>query len=170
MDTKNSVLLLRGRTKFLVSIDVINNNRIDAKYCQMAFRSVPTHLEGITIWNPWLNKSNANLEDSACTVRVLLFFPIWLKKGRSYEVYICNKLIFFDNQAMKIPLIWPVLVRWSSRLKYNLSRREAVGIRLDSLVFKACIMFLLEPNLWQTFCKIWFRWKRRLKKIYFVRK
>ena len=31
----------------------------------------PTH-----IWNPWSNKTDANLEDSACTVRVLLFFPI----------------------------------------------------------------------------------------------
>ena len=28
------------------------------------------------IWNPWSNKIDANLEDSACTVRVLLFFPI----------------------------------------------------------------------------------------------
>jgi hypothetical protein len=33
-------------------------------------------LGGITIWNLWSNKSYANLEDSACTVRVLLFFPI----------------------------------------------------------------------------------------------
>ena len=31
----------------------------------------PTH-----IWNPWSNETNANLEDSACTVRVLLFFPM----------------------------------------------------------------------------------------------
>ena len=30
----------------------------------------------ITIWNPWPNESDANLEDSACTVRVLLFFSI----------------------------------------------------------------------------------------------
>ena len=30
----------------------------------------PTH-----IWNPWSNETDTNLEDSACTVRVLLFFP-----------------------------------------------------------------------------------------------
>ena len=30
----------------------------------------------ITIWNPWSIESDANLEDSACTVRVLFFFPI----------------------------------------------------------------------------------------------
>ena len=29
------------------------------------------------IWNPWSNKTDAHLEVSACTVRVLLFFPIW---------------------------------------------------------------------------------------------
>ena len=33
-------------------------------------------LGGITICNPWSNESDANLEDSACTVLVLLFFPI----------------------------------------------------------------------------------------------
>ena len=42
----------------------------------MAFQSVPTHLGGITIWDPWSNKTDAKLEDSVCTVRVLLFFPI----------------------------------------------------------------------------------------------
>ena len=34
----------------------------------------------ITIWNPWSNRSDANLEDSACTVRVLFFFPIVVQK------------------------------------------------------------------------------------------
>ena len=28
------------------------------------------------IWNPWSNETDANLEDSVCRVRVLLFFPI----------------------------------------------------------------------------------------------
>ena len=49
-------------------IDIINNkaryNRIGEKYRQMAFRSVPTNS-----WNPCSNKT-------ACTVQVLLFFPI----------------------------------------------------------------------------------------------
>ena len=45
---------------------------IDAKYHLMRSNQFqPTH-----IWNPWSNKADANLEDSACTVRVLLFFPI----------------------------------------------------------------------------------------------
>ena len=37
----------------------------------------PTH-----IWNPWSNETDANLEDSACTVRVLLFFPMTEQKLR----------------------------------------------------------------------------------------
>ena len=37
-----------------------------------------TILGGITIWNPWSNKSDSDLEDSACTVQVLLFFSIEL--------------------------------------------------------------------------------------------
>ena len=36
-------------------------------------------LGGITIWNPWSNESDANLEVSACTVQVL-FFSILRKK------------------------------------------------------------------------------------------
>ena len=36
-----------------------------------SYQFQPTH-----IWNPWSNETDANLEDSACTVRVLLFFPI----------------------------------------------------------------------------------------------
>ena len=55
------------------SMDEINNNGINAKYHQMAFRSV---LGGITIWNLWSNGSDVNLEDSACTVRELKFFSI----------------------------------------------------------------------------------------------
>ena len=39
-------------------------------------QSVPTHLKEMTVWNPWSNKTDVNLEDSACTVRVLLFFPM----------------------------------------------------------------------------------------------
>ena len=41
----------------------------------MAFQSVPTsRLFGI-----WSNKTGANLEDSAFTLRVLLFFPMSAK-------------------------------------------------------------------------------------------
>ena len=47
------------------TIEIINNmarhNLIDAKYQQMAFRSVPTTL----LFGIWSNKSDANLENSA---------------------------------------------------------------------------------------------------------
>ena len=63
--------------------DKINNNRITAKYICTVSDGVPigsgtfaTILGGITIWNPWSNESDANLEGSACTVRMLLFFSI----------------------------------------------------------------------------------------------
>ena len=42
-----------------------------------------TILGGITIWNPWSNENYANLEDSACTVRVLLFFSMKAKAASS---------------------------------------------------------------------------------------
>ena len=60
------------------------HNRIDAKYRQMAFRSVATtDLSGI-----WSNKTDANLEDSDCTVRMLLFFSIVKFLPRNLEDYI----------------------------------------------------------------------------------
>ena len=83
---------------------MINNkaryNQIDAKYQQMAFRSVPT----THIWNPWSNKTDANLEDSACTVRMLLFFPFgWALSepsyrfvfGQKYSIYLKFTLLYF---------------------------------------------------------------------------
>ena len=45
-------------------------------WCSDQFQ--PTH-----IWNPWSNETATNLEDSACTVRVLLFFPIVGQKNPS---------------------------------------------------------------------------------------
>ena len=60
--------LFRYIHPFIQSIEIINNkarhNLIDAKYQQMAFRSVPTTL----LFGIWSNKSDANLEDSDCTV------------------------------------------------------------------------------------------------------
>ena len=50
------------------TIEIVNNkakyNPMDAKYQQMAFQSVPTTL----LLGIWSNKTDANLEDSACTV------------------------------------------------------------------------------------------------------
>ena len=48
----------------------------------------PTH-----IWNSWSNKTDANLENSACRVRVFLIFPIaiacvsWLDQACFDEIY-----------------------------------------------------------------------------------
>ena len=53
-----------------------------------------TILGGITIWNPWSNKSYANLEDSACPVRVLLFFSIGISLVTDFLL------------LLKISLIW----------------------------------------------------------------
>ena len=50
----------------------------------------PTH-----IWNPWSNETDANLEDSACTV--LLFFPITDCIGFN--------LVFSGNQKMVFKLL-----------------------------------------------------------------
>ena len=37
--------------------------------------TLTTELGLTTIWTPWSNESDANLEDSACTARMLLLFP-----------------------------------------------------------------------------------------------
>ena len=59
-------------------------NKQQSDQCKIPSDGVPigpgkfaTILGGITIWNPWSNKSDSNLEDSACTVhylQMLLFF------------------------------------------------------------------------------------------------
>ena len=58
-------------------------NKQQSDRCKIPSDGVPIgsctlagYLGGITVWNPWSNKSDANLEDSACTVKVLLLFPI----------------------------------------------------------------------------------------------
>ena len=58
-------------------------NKQQSDQCKIPSDGVPigsgtyaTILGGITIWNLWSNESDANLEDSACTVPVLLFFSI----------------------------------------------------------------------------------------------
>ena len=51
---------MSGTIGFMENIDRWNSNQFQ-----------PTD-----IWNPWSNKIDANLEDSACTLQVLLFFPI----------------------------------------------------------------------------------------------
>ena len=67
---------------FLIKI-MYWKNKQHLDQCKISSDDVPfgsgtfaTILGGITIWNPWSNKSDASLEDSACAVRVLLFFPI----------------------------------------------------------------------------------------------
>ena len=59
------------------------HNKQQSDWCNIPLDGFPIgsgtlarDLGGITSWNPWSNKSDANLENSACTVRVLLFFPM----------------------------------------------------------------------------------------------
>ena len=54
-------------------IDIINNK---ARSMQNTDRWRSDQFQPTHIWNPWSNKTDANLKDSACTVRVVLFFPI----------------------------------------------------------------------------------------------
>ena len=73
-------------------------------------------LAGITIWNPWSNKSDANLEVSACKARMLLIFPIlwdlvlnffnrifplWGAR-RSTRIFVQHILIYFVSSAQCI--------------------------------------------------------------------
>ena len=46
------------------SIDEINNNWINTKYRQMAFRSTRWRCSRALFENPWSNESDANVEDS----------------------------------------------------------------------------------------------------------
>ena len=54
----------------------------------------PTH-----IWNPWSNKTDANLEDSACTVRVLLFFRIVAKLSK---ISVLPEVLKVNQSGIKI--------------------------------------------------------------------
>ena len=77
-------------------IDKINNNRIDSKY--LWWRS-----DRLSRWscsqlfygNPWSNEIDANLEDSYCTIQVLLIFSMFknLKFYKSVLYLVCY--IFF---------------------------------------------------------------------------
>ena len=72
----------------LHDIDEVNNNRINSKYRQMAFRSVQVYLPlsilgGITIWNPWSKESDANLE---CCYSSQLKFMYSEKATKSCEI------------------------------------------------------------------------------------
>ena len=48
-------------------------------------RSGSDQLQPTHVWNPWSNKTDANLEDSACTVQVLLFSPIFCLQMNEME-------------------------------------------------------------------------------------
>ena len=71
---------IKEKKLIILTVDIISNkaryNWIDTKYRQMAFSSVSS--------NPYLEslvkKTDANLDDSACTAWVLLFFPIFWKQ------------------------------------------------------------------------------------------
>ena len=62
--------------KIFSSIDIINNNYGAIGLMQNTNRWRSDQFQPTHIWNPWSNKTDASLEDSACTVQVLLFLPI----------------------------------------------------------------------------------------------
>ena len=86
------------------TIEMINNmarhNLIDAKYQQMAFRSVPTTL----LFEIWSNKSDANLEDSDCTVRMLLFVSIITPHFPLFVILRQNHCFF--HSKLKFFIVW----------------------------------------------------------------
>ena len=58
------------------SIDEINNIRIHAKCCQLAFPSARWRCGWYFLLNTLSNKSDASVNDSDCTVQMLLFISI----------------------------------------------------------------------------------------------
>ena len=66
----------------MIVIKVINNKagsfRSKQNTVSISSGTLAGDLGGTTIWNPWSNDREVNLEVSACTVRVLFFFPIAL--------------------------------------------------------------------------------------------
>ena len=87
-------------------IDEINNNQIDAKSRQMAFPSARCHCSWEFFGNPWSNKSDANAEDSDCTVRMLLFFSIRSVVSNTHQTIgqLCNlHLIHKMISKLKLP-------------------------------------------------------------------
>ena len=57
-------------------IDEINNIQIHAEYCQMVFRLARWRCGWEFFVESLVKKSDANVEDSDCTVRMLLFISM----------------------------------------------------------------------------------------------
>ena len=64
----------------------------------------------ITIWSLWSNKNDANLEESACRVRVLLFFPMWPNNGTLQMFNVIFTLLTGVPLSTVIPLYWLHLI------------------------------------------------------------
>ena len=62
----------------------INNNWINAKSRQMALILARWRCSLEFSGNPWSNESDANVEDSDCRVRMLLFFSIVTKSRQDF--------------------------------------------------------------------------------------
>ena len=112
----------------LVSIEMINNkarhNLIDAKYQQMAFQSVPTTL----LFGIWSNKSEANLEDSDCTLRMLLFVSIkkeWRENLVKLLLVLCTSSVFCCKNKK-------IQRNSFSRSNFSRSAEKSMWCRVDS--------------------------------------
>ena len=83
-------------------------NRQQLDRCKIPSGSVPIGTDSstdtlagdlgrITIWNPWSNKSYANLEDSACTLHstsvvLLLNSYLWIFRKHSFRIATYQRL------------------------------------------------------------------------------
>ena len=88
----------------------------------MAFRSVPTTL----LFGIWSNKSDANLENSDCTVRMLLFVSI-SERDLDKNTYVqCTGLVCaFDVCALRTRVITMSTASWTGlRKKKTLETRN----------------------------------------------
>ena len=85
-------------------IDIIKNKakNVQSNWCKIPTECglISSNFQPTHIWNPWSNKTDANLEDSACTVPSLLFLPItcqWLQKYYSMRLRLPEQLAQLKN-------------------------------------------------------------------------
>ena len=64
------------------------------------------------IWNPWSNETDANSEDSACKVQVLLFFPIVNFKAQSKAKFLLESN--FWKYIITLLMLFPTLL-WTCK-------------------------------------------------------
>ena len=115
------------------------------------------HWTLITIWTPWSNESDANLEDSACTARMLYFFPMESRCSKEIEGYKAWPTIQSEKQKK----------RWEQTTDYWLS--AAVHETKSPFSIQCCLILfwwitIMKWQLWTNCYQYGF-----LRNIYVVR-